>query len=148
VRVIVLAASVLQDQLTLPGIGLRTGLRSEAPHSFLYLQIPMSATQYWDAHSPGAHCRREAKTSGKTGRVDPEKDLHFCLVSKKRTLRYQLGLFAETSQPPDTGVVEPPVSEELQGINLAGVNETFCHLSSGPKYSPRAGVVFPVSAGG
>jgi hypothetical protein len=60
----------------------------------------------------------------------------------------QLGLFAETSQPPDTGVVEPPINEELQGMNLVGVNDAFCHLSSGPKYSPRAGVVLPVSAGG
>jgi hypothetical protein len=61
---------------------------------------------------------------------------------------HQLALFCEMSQPPDTGVVEPPVNEELQGMNLVGVHEAFCHLSSGPKYSARAGVVFPVSAEG
>src|SRR5579859_4980133 len=60
----------------------------------------------------------------------------------------QLALFAPTSQPVDTGVVEPPVNEELQGMNLVGVNDAFCHLSSGPKNSARAGVVFPVSASG
>ena len=40
----------------------------------------------------------------------------------------QVGRFAMMSQPPDTGVVEPPVNEELHGMYLAGANEAFCHL--------------------